>query len=227
MVPWRISANSQASNRSCYSVMGDSFMTRKRAVLFLLLITVTLTTGFTLKHGFAAETASSQTSDEQALKSLSALHPIDVHVHVFKTDTAFQEMLDQINLKLVNILVVDDTLSYRQKLQSQIDDALKLVQSSKGHVALCTTFDAYKFNNPSFPKEAIQQIERDFKNGAVAVKIWKNIGMEIKDQNSKYIMPDDPKFAPIYAAIQKNGKTLMSHVAEPNVAWGPADPMDP
>jgi len=202
-------------------------MTRKRAVLFLLLIIVALTTGLTLKHGFAAETPSSQTSDLQALKSLSALHPIDVHVHVFKTDAAFQEMLEQLHLKAVDILVVDDTLSYRQKLQSQVDDALKLVQSSKGHVALCTTFDPYKFNDPSFPKEAIQQIERDFKNGAVAVKIWKNIGMEIKNQNGKYIMPDDPKFAPIYAAIQKNGKTLMSHVAEPNVAWGPADPKDP
>jgi hypothetical protein len=150
-----------------------------------------------------------------------------VHVHVFKTDPALQSMLEKLNLKLMNILVMDDTLSYRKELQPQIDDAWKLVRSSKGHVALCTTFDPYKFNDPTFPKEAIQQIERDFKDGAIAVKIWKNIGMEIKDANGKYIMPDDPKFAPIYASIQKHGKTLMSHVAEPNVAWGPPDPSDP
>jgi len=201
-------------------------MTRKHAVLFLSLI-VAVTAWLAVAHGSAAETQTPHTNDGEALKSLSALHPIDVHVHVFKTDQSFQEMLEQLNLKLVDILVVDDTLSYREKLQSQIDDALKLVQSSKGHVSLCTTFDPYKVNDRSFSKEAIQQIERDFKNGAVAVKIWKNIGMEIKDQNGKYIMPDDAKFAPIYGAIQKSGKTLMSHVAEPNVAWGPADPKDP
>ncbi len=167
------------------------------------------------------------TPDEQALKSLAALRPVDVHVHVFKTDPAFQVMLDQLHLNLMNILVMDDTLSYRKELQPQIDDAWRLVRSSKGHVAFCTTFDPYKFNDPTFPKEALQQIERDFKDGAIAVKIWKNIGMEIKDANGKYIMPDDPKFAPIYATIQKHGKTLMSHVAEPNVAWGPPDPSDP
>src|SRR5262245_23049013 len=128
-------------------------MTRKQVILFLLLVTAAVTSWLTIGHGFAAETSSRQTSDVEALKSLSSLHPIDVHVHVFKADPAFQTMLDQLNLKLIDILVMDDTLSYRQKLQPQIDEALKLVQSSKGHVALCTTFDPYKFNDPSFPKE--------------------------------------------------------------------------
>jgi predicted TIM-barrel fold metal-dependent hydrolase len=202
-------------------------MARKHVGLFLLPLIFAVATWLVVQHGFAAETQTAKSSDEQALRSLSALRPIDVHVHVFKIDAAFQKMFEQLNLNLVNILVVDDTLTYRRNLQSQVDDAIKLVESSKGHVALCTTFDPYKFNDPSFPKEAVEQIERDFNNGAVAVKIWKNIGMEIKDQNGKYIMPDDPKFAPIYAVIQKSGRTLMSHVAEPNVAWGPADPKDP
>lgn len=184
--------------------------------------------GGTLLAGFKISAAESQsTTEDQALKSLSALRPIDVHVHVFKTDPAFQAMLEKLNLKLINILVMDDTLSYRKELQPQVDDAWKLVHSSKGHVSLCTTFDPYKFNGSTFPKEAIQQIERDFKDGTIAVKIWKNIGMEIKDAKGNYIMPDDPKFGPIYATIQKRGRTLMSHVAEPDVAWGPPDPSDP
>jgi predicted TIM-barrel fold metal-dependent hydrolase len=198
---------------------------RSNRALFLLFALIAAGTWLASSNVSAAQPPSS--SDEQALKSLSALQPIDVHVHVFKTDSAFQAMLEKHNLTLINILVMDDTLSYRKELQPQIDDAWKLVRSSKGHVAMCTTFDAYKFNDPTFPKGAIQQIERDFKDGAIAVKIWKNIGMEIKDSKGKYIMPDDPKFASIYATIQKHGKTLISHVAEPNVAWGPADESDP
>ena len=198
-------------------------MPSNRALLFLMVVIAAVV----LLASFHLAAAPPSTSDEQALKSFAALQPIDVHVHVFKTDPAFQAMIEKLNLKLINILVMDDTMPSRKQLRPQIEDAWKLVRSSKGHVALCTTFDPYKFNDASFPKEAIQQIERDFKDGAIAVKIWKNIGMEIKDAKGKYIMPDDPKFAPIYATIQKHGKTLMSHVAEPNVAWGPADPSDP
>jgi predicted TIM-barrel fold metal-dependent hydrolase len=181
--------------------------------------------GWLLSRPVAAHPA--ETSPEQALNSLAALRPIDVHVHIFKNDPAFHAFFEGAHLTLVNILVMDDTLPYRKELQLQITDALNLVHSSKGHIFLCTTFDPYKFNEPSFPSEAIKQIDENFVQGAVAVKIWKNIGMEIKDRNGKFIMPDDPKFTPIYQEIAKHGKTLMSHVAEPNVAWGPADPKDP
>ncbi|HTT21083.1 MAG TPA: amidohydrolase family protein [Candidatus Sulfotelmatobacter sp.] len=190
-------------------------------------ILLVLVSAGTLLASFHVSAAGPQTTEDQALKSLAALQPIDAHVHVFRTDPAFQAMVENLNLKLINILVMDDTLSYRRELQPQIDDAWKLIRSSEGHVELCTTFDPYKFNDPTFPKEAIQQIERDFRDGAIAVKIWKNMGMEIKDAKGDYVMPDDPKFGPIYATIQKHGKTLMSHIAEPNVAWGPPDPSDP
>lgn len=167
------------------------------------------------------------TGSDKALDAFSAMHPIDVHVHVFKTDPAFQSMLERLHLKVLNILVMDDTLPYRKQLEPQITDALALVRSSKGHVAWCTTFDPYKFADPSFGNNAIKQIDRDFARGAVAVKIWKNIGMEIKDRNGKFIMADDPKFEPIYKDIARRGKTLMVHLAEPDVAWGPPDAADP
>ena len=175
----------------------------------------------------SASLPAKSTDEENALVAFAAIHPIDVHVHVFKTDAAFQKMLERLNLKLLNILVMDDTLGYRKQLQPQIDDALTLVRSSHGHIALCTTFDPYKFDSASFSSDAIKQIDRDFAQGAVAVKIWKNIGMEIKDSSGQFIMADDPKFEPIYKDIASHGKTLMTHQAEPDVAWGPPDVSDP
>jgi predicted TIM-barrel fold metal-dependent hydrolase len=166
-------------------------------------------------------------SEQAALQAFGAIHPIDTHVHVFKTDSAFQKMLERLNLKVLDILVMDDTLSYRKQLQPQIKEGFALVRSGHGHIALCTTFDPYKFDSPSFTADAIKQINRDFAQGAVAVKIWKNIGMEIKNSNGQYIMADDPKFEPIYKDIAAHGKTLLAHLAEPDVAWGPPDPADP
>src|SRR5579862_1821273 len=171
--------------------------------------------------------APTPSGEESALRAFAAIHPIDVHVHVFKKDSAFQQMLEQLNLKLLNILVVDDTVPYRKRLQPQVDEALALVRSSGGHIALCTTFDPYRFDSASFAADSIKQINRDFNHGAVAVKIWKNVGMEIKDRSGQYIMADDPKFEPIYKDIASHGKTLMTHLAEPDVAWGPADAADP
>jgi|SRR6266478_6792628 hypothetical protein len=97
-----------------------------------------------------AQAAPKNTSEEEALKAFAALHPIDAHVHVFKTAPEFQGMLEQEQLTLLNVLVVDDTWAPRNQLQPQIDDAWKLVHSSHGHVLLCTTFDGYKFNAPTF-----------------------------------------------------------------------------
>jgi predicted TIM-barrel fold metal-dependent hydrolase len=178
-------------------------------------------------RALAEKVSAEQTVSEKALKSLAALEPIDVHAHVFKTDPAFQAFLERLHLTLVDILVMDDTLSYRKQLEPQVKDALALVGYSRGHVALCTTFDPYKFNDASFATETIKQLDENFDRGAVAVKLWKNIGMEIKDRDGKFILPDDPKFTPIYQEIARRGKTLMSHVAEPDVAWGPPDPLDP
>jgi predicted TIM-barrel fold metal-dependent hydrolase len=178
-------------------------------------------------RGLAEKASAEPTNSQKALQSLAALEPIDVHTHVFKADPAFQAFLERLHLKLVDILVVDDSHSHRKQLEPQVEDALALVRSSRGHVALCTTFDPYKFNDDSFATAAIKHLDENFDQGAIAVKIWKNVGMEIKDRDGKFILPDNPKFTPIYQEIARRGKTLMSHLAEPDVAWGPPDPHDP
>ena len=199
----------------------------RTAFLSMLILSTVLVTWSAGQQPSPASSASGSTSKEQALKSFATLRPIDAHVHVFKTDPAFQAMLERLHLTLLNILVMDDTLSYRKQLKPQVDDAFALRRSSHEHVVLCTTFDPYKFNNASFTADAIKQIDQSFAAGVVAVKVWKNLGMEIKNADGKFVMPDDPKLEPIYRDIAKHGKTLLNHAAEPDVAWGPPDPADP
>ncbi len=200
--------------------------TRNSPFLLLAIAFTILAACVLLPHPSLSQTQPQPTQDE-TLRAFAAIRPIDVHVHVFKTDPAFQSMLEKLNLTLMDILVMDDTLPYRKELQPQVTDALALMHSSEGHIAFCTTFDPYKFSDPNFTADSIKQIDRDFRDGAIAVKLWKNVGMEIKNADGKFIMADDPKFEPIYQDIAKHGKTLMTHQAEPDVAWGPPDPSDP
>jgi hypothetical protein len=167
--------------------------------------------------------AAPYSANGEALKEFSAIHPIDAHVHVFRTEPEFQKMLEVEQLTLLNILVVDDTWAPRNKLQPQIDAAWRLVDGSRGHIKLCTTFDPYRFNSSEFPAESIRQIDRDLHRGAIAMKIWKNFGMEVKDSQGKYVLPDDPKLQPIFEDLAMQDKTLLAHLAEPDLAWQELD----
>lgn len=168
---------------------------------------------------------SSPWSDEAGFKALAALDPIDTHTHVMvPADPAFYAMLDRLHMHILDILLVDPHYDYRKNLQSQLDDAWVLIHASHGHASLCTSFDPFKFNDADFASSAIQGLNRDFSQGAIAVKIWKNIGMELKDKDGRYVEADDPKFEPIYQDIQKHNRTLIAHLAEPDEAWQPQNP---
>jgi predicted TIM-barrel fold metal-dependent hydrolase len=162
------------------------------------------------------------------LQAFTSLGPIDTHAHVFATDPAFVAMLKRMNLHLVTICVYDDLDRSTQKdLPEEIRLAQEFVNSSDGHASLCTSFNAFPFQKPGFAQAAIKQLNRNFAEGAIAVKIWKNMGMEIKDSEGHYILPDNPAYEPIYKDIAAHNKTLIAHLAEPDSCWEPLDPASP
>ena len=158
------------------------------------------------------------------LRALASLEPIDAHTHVAKGDPSFYALLDRLHIHILDILLVDDHDRYRKSMQPQLQDALRVVRESHGHAALCTTFDPFQFQQRDFSASAVRDLDRDFSDGAVAVKVWKNIGMEIKDRNGRYIMPDDPALGPVFEDIEKHQRTLIVHAAEPDEAWLPPNP---
>jgi predicted TIM-barrel fold metal-dependent hydrolase len=181
---------------------------------FALLATLTLTG---CKHRETPPVAGPFT--DQELRQFVSLDPIDAHAHVFVSDPKFYAMLNRLNLHLLDILVVDDTNDAASSLTQESQAGWAFAQGSDGRVSICTTFDPYRFQQPGFAQAAIRQIDGDFDHGAVAVKIWKNIGMELKDAKGNYLLPDSPIFAPIYKDIAAHNKTLIMHTADPNAAW--------
>ncbi len=161
------------------------------------------------------------------LAEFTSLDPIDAHTHICQTGPAFVGMLERLHMHVLDILYVDDTDRYRASMEPQKQDALRFMVSSQGHAQLCTTFDPFRFNDANFSKEAIVALNQDFARGAVAAKVWKNVGMEIKNASGQYVMPDDPLFEPIYRDIAAHHKTLIAHLADPDFAWGFQGPNAP
>jgi predicted TIM-barrel fold metal-dependent hydrolase len=104
---------------------------------------------------------------------------------------------------------------------------MSVVRSSHGYAALCTSFDPFTFNKPDYAQTVVAGLNKDFADGAIAVKLWKNVGMEIKDAGGHYLMPDNPVFAPIWKDIAEHNKTLIAHVADPDSAWQAPNPASP
>jgi hypothetical protein len=174
----------------------------------------------------AAAAAPSRASAADELQAFAALQPVDTHVHAFKSDPAFMDLMARLQLHVLDICVADTQGIYGE-LAAQLARAKGFVQASSGHGRLCVTFNPFTFQQKDFAQDTVKQLHQEFAEGAVAVKIWKNIGMELKAPDGKYVMPDDPVFAPIYREIAAENKTLVAHVAEPSSCWKPFDPDSP
>lgn len=161
------------------------------------------------------------------LQQFTALDPIDTHTHAYRSDPAFFAMLTRLNLHILDIELVDDRSPELKNLAAETKAAWQVVRNSDGRAALCTTFDPFKFREPGFTRTAIAGLNQQFAQGAIAVKIWKNIGMEIKDAKGNYIQADNPLFEPIYRDIAQHNKTLIAHLADPNSSWAPPNPASP
>jgi predicted TIM-barrel fold metal-dependent hydrolase len=199
---------------------------KKSTSMFISALPI-LIAGFTLAaFGWVDANGADQLSPSE-LRPFAAMQPIDTHAHAFKPDPNFYAMMDRLHLHILDICVATRNDPNFPSLSSKIQAAKAFVRGSNGHAVLCTTFDPFKFSNASFPKQAIQQINEDFGDGAVAVKIWKNVGMELRNAEGAFVMPDDPRFEPIYQDIAAHGKTLIAHLAEPDSCWQPPNKNSP
>jgi len=113
-----------------------------------------------------------------------------------------------------------------------IDEQLKISEHMRGiypeTFAFLGTFSADSFNLPGFADRTISRIDECMDAGASGIKIWKNIGMVLRDQNGRYVMVDDPAFEPVFHYLEDNHITVMGHLGEPKDCWLPeAEMTDP
>ncbi|HOZ48234.1 MAG TPA: amidohydrolase family protein [Candidatus Hydrogenedentes bacterium] len=105
------------------------------------------------------------------------------------------------------------------------EDAL-LVDADEypGRFRFAATFNVTQFNEPGYADRVIAKLERDIEvHGAVAVKIWKDLGMLLTDDQGHYVFCDDVPFTPIFDYIAAKGLVVYSHIADPLAGWQSLD----
>ncbi len=159
----------------------------------------------------------SSNSKEQ-LNYLNSIKKIDMHFHVISDAPYLREIMDELNMKFFTICTRGTNIDI---MNFQINTAKEICKKYPRYYAWATTFDLTRRNDPDWADNVKRHLKDSFDYGALAVKVWKEIGMEIKNLDGKYIHLDDPIFEPIFNYIEQEGKTLIAHMGEPIQAWMP------
>src|SRR5205823_11046828 len=95
-------------------------------------------------------------------------------------------MLRRQNIRIIDISVVDKHVSLDQREIDLFRDAglqnrltLSVFRKSDGRAPWVSTFDPEGWESPGFSEQVNKQLDETFKRGAVGVKIYKSIGMEL------------------------------------------------
>jgi hypothetical protein len=143
---------------------------------------------------------------------------IDAHVHVHGRADRFmaQAIADGFRILTINVDSPDHPPIREQQLA-----AISLRERYPGRVAFAATFSVEGFQSPGWSGTVLQQIDDALAHGAVGVKMWKNIGMALRDADGSYVMPDDTRLEPIIARLVRDRIVLLGHQAEPRNCWLP------
>jgi predicted TIM-barrel fold metal-dependent hydrolase len=156
------------------------------------------------------------------LDDFNHVDKIDAHVHVHGQAGRF---MAQANDDRMRILTINVDYGDFPPLVTQYDDSVALRARYPGRVAFAASFPAGELLAEDWPARVLGQVKAAVAAGAVGVKVWKNIGMELRDADGRYVMPDDARLEPLYDYLERSGLVLLGHQAEPLNCWLPMEQM--
>ncbi len=153
---------------------------------------------------------------------------IDAHVHLTADAPDSLATLDRLNVKLLNnIAILSREQPWRTADWLSVPEYRGLAQAHPHQAAWITSFALPRFDDPHYVEQVLAELDEDFAAGAVGCKGWKNIGMDLRRPDGSFMQIDDPLLTPIFAQLERLGRTLLLHIGEPRACWRPLDPSSP
>lgn len=147
---------------------------------------------------------------------------IDAHVHL---NTSSKEKMEMAQKYGVSFLSVNTDIPFFKSLEEQRKTVLQLSKDYPGKVKFITSFSVQNWQDEDWSAKAIKEIQSGIGQGAVGVKIWKNIGMDLRDEQGNFVMLDHLKFDPLFHYFEENNILIIGHLGEPKNCWLPVEKM--
>lgn len=157
-----------------------------------------------------------------SVADFAQVRKFDAHVHVNVKDPAFLDQALADNFELLSINV-DYPAFPSIALQADAAHHFTKIDPKRFHYA--TTFSMKGFGTAGWARKANADLDSEFEQGAVAVKVWKNLGMVERDATGQLIFIDDKGLDPVFDHLAAKGVPLIAHQGEPYNCWLPLDQM--
>jgi predicted TIM-barrel fold metal-dependent hydrolase len=144
---------------------------------------------------------------------------IDVHSHQNNMPTQNLNELVQAMDKLNMVVMVNLSGEGGERLKQSITN-IKANAPKRFIVFANINFSGIGENG--WTNNAVKKLEADVKNGANGLKIFKNLGFSVKDNNGR-VRIDDPRLDTIWSKCGELGIPVLIHTADPKPFWDPLD----
>lgn len=143
---------------------------------------------------------------------------IDFHCHWNKdVDPAVMlRAMDDLNVSnAVNL-----SGGYGDALFHQLD---KFATPSNGRLIIFANLDFAQIDDPQFGQKMATYLEEAHRRGARGLKIFKSLGLTIKDSSGKLVPIDDARLDPVWDAAGRLGMPVLIHSGDPIAFFRPVD----
>ncbi|HQV32455.1 MAG TPA: amidohydrolase family protein [Calditrichia bacterium] len=162
---------------------------------------------------------------------------VDVHNHQFSMPTQDLQLLarqmDSLNMAaMVNlsgrgfrrIQQPDGSFKFGLKDGEFLKESVqRAAREIPDRVLVFTNVDWEGVGSDGWLETALAHLERDVRYGAKGLKIYKNLGMDVKDSDGNRLRIDDPRIAPVWDKCAELGIPVLIHAADPAQFWQPHD----
>ena len=145
---------------------------------------------------------------------------IDVHNHQGGMSASDLNRLTNDMDKLNMAVMVNLSGGNGSSLKSKLDN-VKANSPKRFIVFANITFNG--IGEAGWTEKAVKQLEEDVRNGANGLKIFKNLGLSVKDNNGKRVTVDDPRLDAIWEKCGELKIPVLIHTADPKPFWDTED----
>jgi hypothetical protein len=144
---------------------------------------------------------------------------VDIHSHEAATPDNMARLvreMDALNLRVLNNL----SGGSGERLKRNVEAIRNSTYRDRFTVFANLDFRGFA---PGWGSKAAAQFEQDIRNGAVGLKIFKDLGMTAQKANGSRIAIDDPELDPVWAAAGRLNVPVLIHTGEPPAFFEPLD----
>lgn len=144
---------------------------------------------------------------------------VDIHNHLGELQN-MEAYLQQMDKAGVNIAVSLDGHSHNDFYKEHLKRSQAL---SKDRLLVFFAPDWQRIDEPNFGVNEAKRLEEAAKLGVRGLKVFKSLGLTIKDKSGKIVPVDDPRLDPIWQKCGELKIPVMIHVSDPKAFFTPVD----